>query len=62
MGNEGYELAGMMLLLSTLTRALVANGTISKLDLLAELSRLRLSAHPIVAGQVESLIQNLPDQ
>lgn len=62
MSNNGYELIGTALLLTTLTRALVANGVITKIDLLAELSRLQLAAPPEEVAQIRSLIQNLPDQ
>lgn len=57
-----YESTSALLLLFTLTRTLVANRAIEKLDLLAELSRIEQSWPTQCALEVRELIQNLPDR
>ena len=57
-----HELEGLMTLVSILTRALVANGTLEKIDLFAELSRIERIVSPGALSEVRSLISNLPDR
>lgn len=57
-----HELLGLTALVNVLARSLVATGTLSKDDLLAELSRIERSVPEHVARDLQELIQNLPDQ
>lgn len=59
-----YELTGSLVLLTSLTRVLVANNVISKFDLLADLARQQqeFPAPPEVFGQIRELVARMPDQ
>lgn len=57
-----YESTGQLVLLSIITRALVAKGVLEKEDLLAELSRVQLAIPGDVLAQLQELILNMPDR
>lgn len=64
MNESDTAATGALVLLHVLTRALVANGVITKLDLSAELQR-TAARHPIpeaVLSQIQALVQELPNQ
>ncbi len=64
MNETSMPMTGALVLLSTLTSVLVANGVITKLDLLSELERQnsRFPVPPDVLLQLRALVHHILDR